>query len=149
VGKYYEDLEVGDVSVTAGRTITETDVVMFSALSGDYTPIHTDVEVAAKGPFGQRLVHGPLGFTLAIGLSARLSMFEDTAVAALGIKEWRYLGPLFIGDTVHVEIEVVAKRLTRDPSRGILERRFRLVKQDGSIVQEGILPVMVKARSAA
>lgn len=148
MGKYYEDCAVGDVSVTVGRTVTETDVVMYSALSGDFTPIHTDVEVGRSGPFGQRIAHGPLGFTFAIGLSARLAMFEDTAIAALGVKDWKYLGPIFIGDTVHVEIEIVAKRLTSNPARGILERRFRLIKQDGTVVQEGVLPVMVKARQS-
>jgi acyl dehydratase len=148
MGKFYEECAVGDVSVTVGRTVTETDVVMYSAMSGDYTPIHTDAEVSRRGPFGQRIAHGPLGFTLAIGLSARLAMFEDTAIAALGIKDWRYLGPIFIGDTVHVEIEIIGKRLTSNPARGILERRFRLIKQDDTVVQEGILPVMVKARES-
>jgi acyl dehydratase len=148
MGKFYEECAVGDVSVTVGRTVTETDVVMYSAMSGDYTPIHTDAEVSRRGPFGQRIAHGPLGFTLAIGLSARLAMFEDTAIAALGIKDWRYLGPIFIGDTVHVEIEIISKRLTSNPARGILERRFRLIKQDNTVVQEGILPVMVKARES-
>jgi acyl dehydratase len=148
MGKYFEDCEVGDVAVTVGRTVTETDVVMYSALSGDYTPIHTDAEVGRNGPFGQRIAHGPLGFTYAIGLSARLAMFEDTAIAALGVKDWKYIGPIFIGDTLHVEIEIIGKRLTSNPSRGILERRFRVIKQDDSVVQEGVLPVMVKARAS-
>jgi acyl dehydratase len=148
MGKYYEDCEVGDVAVTVGRTVTETDVVMYSALSGDYTPIHTDAEVGRRGPFGQRIAHGPLGFTYAIGLSARLAMFEDTAIAALGVKDWKYIGPIFIGDTLHVEIEIIGKRLTSNPSRGILERRFRVIKQDDTVVQEGVLPVMVKARAS-
>jgi acyl dehydratase len=148
MGKYYEDCEVGDVAVTVGRTVTETDVVMYSALSGDYTPIHTDAEVGRHGPFGQRIAHGPLGFTYAIGLSARLAMFEDTAIAALGVKDWKYIGPIFIGDTLHVEIEIIGKRLTSNPSRGILERRFRVIKQDDTVVQEGVLPVMVKARAS-
>jgi acyl dehydratase len=128
--------------------VTETDVVMYSAMSGDYTPIHTDAEVSRRGPFGQRIAHGPLGFTLAIGLSARLAMFEDTAIAALGVKDWKYIGPIFIGDTLHVEIEIIGKRLTSNPSRGILERRFRVIKQDDTVVQEGVLPVMVKARAS-
>ena len=148
MGKNYEDCEVGDVAVTVGRTVTETDVVMYSALSGDYTPIHTDAEVGRHGPFGQRIAHGPLGFTYAIGLSARLAMFEDTAIAALGVKDWKYIGPIFIGDTLHVEIEIIGKRLTSNPSRGILERRFRVIKQDDTVVQEGVLPVMVKARAS-
>jgi acyl dehydratase len=148
MGKYYEDCPVGDIAVTVGRTVTETDVVMYSALSGDFTPIHTDAEVGRRGPFGQRIAHGPLGLTFAIGLSARLAMFEDTAIAALGVKEWKYLGPIFIGDTLHVEIEVIGKRLTSNPSRGILERRYRVIKQDDTVVQEGIMPVMVKARAS-
>lgn len=146
MGLYFEDLNVGDVVRTAGRTVTETDVVTYSGLSGDYTPIHTDAEFAKQSYFGQRVVHGPLGFTLAVGLSARLALFEDTAIAALGVDEWRFLAPIFIGDTVHVEIEVASKRLSKDPSRGVIVRIFRLINQDGTVVQQGKLPTMVKAR---
>jgi acyl dehydratase len=149
MGLYFEDLTIGDVTRTAGRTVTETDVVVFSGLTGDYTPIHTDAEFAKQTHFGQRVVHGPLGFALAVGLSARLALFEDTAIAALGIQDWKFLAPIFIGDTVHVEIEIASKRVTKNPSRGVVERVFSLINQDGTIVQQGRLPVMLKTRETA
>jgi acyl dehydratase len=149
MGLYFEDLTVGDVTRTAGRTVTETDVVVFSGLTGDNTPIHTDAEFAKQTHFGQRVVHGPLGFTLAVGLAARLALFEDTAIAALGIQDWKFLAPIFIGDTLHVEIEIASKRVTSNPSRGVVDRVFRLIKQDGTVVQAGNLPMMVKTREAA
>jgi acyl dehydratase len=149
LGLYYEDVAVGAESVSPGRTVTETDVVNYAGLSGDYQQIHTNVEFAEAGPFGQRLVHGPLGFTIAMGLSSRMGMFEGTAVAALGIQEWRFRAPIFIGDTVHLIVVVEEKRVTKDPSRGILNRRLRLVNQRGETVQEGLCPMMVLVREPA
>jgi acyl dehydratase len=150
MGLYFEDVELNVEVHSPGRTLTETDVVLYAGLSGDYNQIHTNAEVAAKGPFGQRLVHGPLGFSVAMGLSARTSMFEGTAVAALGIREWNYVKPIFINDTVHLVVEVLEKRVSsKDPSRGVLTRRMRLVNQRDEVVQEGICPVMVMVRDAA
>ena len=78
MGKYFEDFEIGDVSTSAGRTITETDIVNFAALTGDWNEIHTNKELAARGSFGQRIAHGALVFSVATGLSVRMGQTNDT-----------------------------------------------------------------------
>jgi acyl dehydratase len=149
MGMYFEDFQVGDQTVTAARTITEADVVLYAGLSGDYNPIHTDAESARKGPFGQRLAHGPLGFTVMMGLSSRTGQFEGTAIAALGINNYRFLAPIFIGDTVHAAITIAEKRETKNPERGVIVRHFQLINQRGEVTQEGDLPVMVRRRPSS
>ena len=134
----YETLKVGEVFVSPGRTITEADHGLFTMLSGDWHPIHCDEEYARKTPLGRRLVHGTLGITLALGsLQAGLLVSRDPLVAALGIKEWKYKAPIFVGDTLHVEMEIAGKRVTSRGDRYIVERLFRLINQHGVEVQEG------------
>ena len=134
----FDTLEVGTKLVSGGRTITETDHGLFAMLSGDWEPIHCDEEFARSTPIGGRLVHGTLGITLAMGgLQSGLLRSRDPLIAALGIKEWNYRAPLFIGDTVHLEIEIASKRLTSKGDRYIVERIMRLINQNGVVVQEG------------
>jgi acyl dehydratase len=151
MGQYYEDFEPGQVFTSPARTVTETDVVLFAGISGDYNPLHTDAESAKTGPFGQRVVHGPLGFSLLMGLLQRLagSNLDGTAVAMLGIDGWRFRAPLFIDDTVHAVVTIEEMRQTSKADRGILFRRCQLVKQTGEVTQEGMIPVMVLRRPAA
>jgi acyl dehydratase len=133
----YETIEVGQRFVSQGRTITEADHGLFTMLSGDWHPIHSDEEFAKTTPLGRRMVHGIFGVVLAISLHNRLLNFADPLVAALGLPEWSYKAPLFIGDTVHVEMEIAAKRLTSKGDRYVVERLIRLVNQHGAVVQEG------------
>src|SRR6201998_2574232 len=98
--KYLEELSAGDTFVSPARTITETDVVGFAGLSGDFNPIHTDVEFARSTVYGQRVVYGLLGLAILTGLLDRTGLFSGTAIAMLGIRDWQFRGPLFIGDTV-------------------------------------------------
>ena len=134
----YDTLEVGTKLVSRARTITEADHGMFMMLSGDWEPIHCDEEYAKTTPLGRRLVHGTYGITLALGsLQAGLLKSTDPLVAALGIKEWNYKGPLFVGDTVHIELEIAGKRLTSKGDKYIVERLIRLINQHGKVVQEG------------
>jgi acyl dehydratase len=143
---YFEDFTVGDRFETPARTVTESDVMLYAGISGDFNPLHTDAESAKQGPFGQRIAHGPLGFTILMGLLGRLGQLDGTAVAMLGINDWRFTAPIFFGDTVHGVVTVQELRESRDPSRGIMVRRVELLKQTGEVVQHGLLPVMVKRR---
>jgi len=146
-GRYFEDFAKGDVFTTPGRTVGETEVTQFAQLTGDFNPLHTDSVFAAASPFGRRIAHGLLGLSLVSGLVARLGVFEGTAVAALGIENWRYHAPVFFGDTVHVVVTIADTRLTSDGQRGILFRDYELVNQDGVTVQSGRMPIMVRCRS--
>jgi acyl dehydratase len=143
---YYEDVEVGQVFESPGRTITEADVVAFAALSSDWNPIHTDAEFAKTTPFGRRIAHGNLGIAIATGLVVRLGLFTETTIAVPRL-EWMFKAPLFIGDTVHVRMRIAGKRPTSKGDRGLVEREFQLVNQRGDVVQEGVVPLLIKARS--
>ena len=146
-GKCIEDFEVGEVAVSPGRTITETDVVTFSWVSGDTNPMHTDAESAARSPIGQRIAHGALGLSVVTGLSARLGQLDGTAVAALGIDEWRFEAPILLGDTVTLTTTVVEARTTSKPDRGVLVRRMELFNQHGVRTQHGLMTTMVLTRA--
>lgn len=146
MGLYYEDLEIGREFVSPGRTITETDVVQFAGLSGDYNPIHTDAEFARDSAFGERIAHGLLGVAVISGLSARMGIFDGTAVAFLGLT-WDFTGPIRLGDTVHLRMTIAAKRETSNPERGIVEREMRLINQHGETVQKGIFKLMIRRRT--
>src|SRR3982750_2799460 len=131
---FYEDYAVGDAFITPARTVTETDVTMFAALSGDYNRLHTDSEYAAQGPFGERIAHGLLGLSIVIGLSFRTEIDPDGAVAFLGLS-WKCSGPIKLGDTIHAIIRVADMRTTRDPERGIIVQATQLLNQRDEIVQ--------------
>jgi acyl dehydratase len=148
-GKCIEDFTEGQVDTSRARTITETDVVTFSWLSGDVNPMHTDAEHSRKSPLGQRIAHGALGLSIATGLSAGLGYLEGSAIAALGVDEWKFLKPIFFNDTVHLRATVVSARMTSKPDRGVLVRRMELVNQHGNVVQVGLMTTMVLTRAGA
>ncbi len=146
-GKYIEEFEAGQVDESRARTITETDVVQFSWISGDVNPMHTDAVHSAKSPIGERIAHGALGLSVATGLSAGLGYLEGTAVAALGIDEWKFLKPILFNDTIRLRATVVSTRLTSKPDRGVLVRRMELLNQRDEVVQTGLMTTMVLTRA--
>jgi acyl dehydratase len=143
--KHYEDFNVGDQWETPRRTITETDVVNFAALTGDHNPIHTDEEYAKSTIFGGRILHGPAGFAIATGLEFRLGIKEGTAVAFLGMT-WDLKGPIKIGDTIRVRERVTSKRETRNPAHGIVNFHVAILNQRDETVQEGEWKIMFVRR---
>jgi acyl dehydratase len=147
---YLDDLESGQVFETPARTITESDVVTFAGLSGDFNPIHTDVEFAAGTAYGQRVVYGLLTLSIATGLLDRSRVFSGSAVAMLGITGWTFRKPVFIGDTVRVRLTVDSVRRTKsDPRRGVVHRLVEVLNQRGETVQDGHIDVMVRSRETA
>jgi acyl dehydratase len=146
-GLYFEDYQPGEVYTSVGRTVTETDIVLFTGLSGDRHQLHTDeLWVQQNTVFGGRIAHGPLGLAIAMGLTAQLGLSEGTTMAFLGIEEWNFTGPIRIGNTVHLEMEIADKRATSKPGRGVVTRTHRLINQDGAVVQEGRTLILVRAR---
>lgn len=144
--RYYEELNVGDSWETPRRTITETDIVMFTALTGDCNPIHTDEEFAKSTRFGGRILHGPAAFAIATGLESRLGIKEGTAVAFLGMT-WDLKGIIQPGDTIHVRQRVASKRETKKPSTGIVNFHVQLVNQRNEVVHEGEWKVMMSRKT--
>ncbi|HKX65699.1 MAG TPA: MaoC/PaaZ C-terminal domain-containing protein [Intrasporangium sp.] len=143
---FFEDFAVGQTFTSQGRTITETDVVLFAGWSWDTNPPHTDAESMEESRFGERIAHGMLGLSVAMGLASRLGIFEDSSIALLGIDDWRFHAPIRIGDTVHVTVEITGTRLTSPGDAGILSRYFTLANQDGVVVQSGDIGLMVATR---
>lgn len=146
MGNCVEDFIVGEVTESPARTVTETDVVAYSWISGDSNPMHTDAEYAGRSPIGARIAHGTLGMSIVTGLSARMGHFDGTAIAALGVDEWRFLAPIFIGDTVHVRTTVREARPTSKPDRGVIVRFMELINQHGVVVQSGLMKTMAFTR---
>ncbi len=148
MGLYLEDFAVGQRFRSPTRTVTETDVVMFAALSGDYNEVHTSETWAVEsGPFGRRVAHGLLCLGLGHALMLRLGILEGTAVALLGFEHWQFMAPVFFGDTLHVDFAVVAARPSRSqPDRGIVTFACDYLNQQGVVTQQGQLSVMVRRR---
>ena len=120
LNNYYDDLAIGDRITSRGRTITETDLVVFSGLSGDYTQLHTDEEHAKAGPFGGRIAHGCLTLSIATGLEFQLFGTGEVRVLAFyGLDRVRFVKPVFIGDTINVVVEVIAL-VDKDETRGVV-----------------------------
>lgn len=145
-GMYFEEFQPGLKVITGGRTITEADIVCFAGLSGDYTRIHTDAEYSKTTPFGQRVAHGLLGLSIASGLAAQTGILEGTVLAFREILEWKFVKPIFIGDTVHAELEVrEVKSFPRLNGGGVIIA-LSLMNQHGETLMKGLWNVLFMNR---
>ncbi len=144
-GLYFEDFTVGTRLRTAGRTITEADIVGFAGLSGDFNQIHTNAVHAAADTFGKRVAHGLLVQSIATGLAVQSGVIEGTVLAFREL-DCKFSLPVFIGDTVHVEIEIVETKALPRLKGGNVTMKHTVVNQDGAAVQRGNWVMLVKAR---
>lgn len=147
LSRHFDQLQGGEIFETVGRTITEADLVSFSALTGDWHPQHADAEWAAAGPFGERIAHGMLGLSAATGLTSRLGFIDGTAMAFLGI-DWKFRRPILMGDTIHVVVNVTDKHAQRMMGGGIVTFDVRVVNQRDEIVQNGHWKILVRFKPA-
>ncbi len=145
-GMYFEEFEVGQTIRSPGRTVTEADVVLFAGLSGDFNTIHTDAEYAATTPFGARVAHGLLGLALASGLAVRTGIMEGTILAFREILSWKFSRPVFLGDTIHVIIEVEETKALPRLGGGSLLLAVDVRNQDDETVMKGRWSVLVQSR---
>jgi 3-hydroxybutyryl-CoA dehydratase len=146
-GRYFEDFAVGDVIVTAGRTITETDVVNFAALTGDYNQIHTDAHYAEREMFGQRIAHGLLILSIAVGLAVQTGLIEGTVLAFREL-EWKFSRPVLFGDTLHVAIETVELKPLPRLGGGNVAMKISVLNQRNEVVHRGVWQMLVKSRNS-
>jgi acyl dehydratase len=146
VGYYFEDFNIKDEFVTSRRTVTETDIIMFAALTGDNNPLHTDQVFAQETQFGGRIAHGLLGASIAVGLWCRLGLVDGTALAFLST-QWKFVNPVKLGDTIHAKLTITNKKETSKQGRGIIFIHFNVQNQDGVQVQDGEMVLMVAAKS--
>jgi 3-hydroxybutyryl-CoA dehydratase len=144
-GRYFEEFQIGDVVVSAGRTITEADIVSFAGLSGDYNQIHTDAEFARQGMFGKRVAHGLLGLSMATGLTAQLGFIEGTVLAFRELT-WKFSLPTFIGDTIHVRATVAQLKPMRRLGGGSVTLDVQVINQEDKVVQRGQWVVLIASK---
>jgi acyl dehydratase len=140
----FEEIEVGEEYESPGRTVTETDIVLFAGLSGDYNVLHTDAEFMKTSIFGERIAHGLLGLAVQSGLFSRATQAYAT-VAFVGLR-WKFKAPIKIGDTVRLRARVSAKQDDGKPDRGLVTVQRSLVNQRGEVVQEGETDLLVEKR---
>jgi acyl dehydratase len=145
-GLYFEEFQVGQHITTAGRTVAESDIFSFAGISGDYNQIHTDAEFSKATAFGQRVAHGLLGLSIASGLAMRTGVLEGTVIAFREINNWKFINPIFIGDTIHVEMEVTETKALPRIGGGSVIITLDVKKQSGETVMKGSWTVLVIAK---
>jgi 3-hydroxybutyryl-CoA dehydratase len=145
-GLYFEEFEVGQKMVSPGRTITESDVVGFAGLSGDFNQIHTDAAYAEKSPFGARVAHGLLGLSIASGLALRTGVLEGTVMAFREIINWKFVKLMYLGDTIHVEMDVITTKALKRLGGGKVELNFNVKNQNDETVMKGVWSVLVMGK---
>ena len=145
-GMYFEEFEIGQKITTTPRTINEADVVAFAGLSGDYNQIHTDAAYAATTPFGQRIAHGLCVMSIISGLITRTGVMEGTVLAFREVVEWKFSQPVFFGDTVHAETEVIETKPYPRLSGGAVVIKIDVKNHKGALVQSGKWSVLMVSR---
>ena len=144
--KFFEDIPIGQSERSGGRTVMQADIVSFAGLSGDFNEIHINADYASQTPFKQPIAHGLLVVAIASGLFTRSALntaIKPNLIALMDLK-WKFLKPVFAGDTIYVEIAVIDKRNTSNPERGILINKRTVLNQHGDSVQEGEAMLMIR-----
>lgn len=145
-GRFFEEFEIGVEDISQARTVTEADIVNFAGLTGDTNPMHTDAEYAKTTPFGERVAHGMLGLAYGVGLAWQLGFLDGTVIAFTGI-EWKFKGPIKIGDTIHLTAKVKQTKAMRAAGGGFVVFEVRVLNQREEVVQQGEWTALVKGRA--
>ncbi|GIK39059.1 MAG: dehydratase [Anaerolineae bacterium] len=142
-GLSFDQFEIGAKYISAARTVTEADVVAFAGLSGDFNPLHTNAEFCKETPFGERIAHGMLIVSMATGMANWTGIFEGTTLALLE-QVIRYKGAVKFGDTIHLEQEVLEKKESSKPDRGVVIFASRVRNQRDEVVIDGEWTLLMK-----
>jgi 3-hydroxybutyryl-CoA dehydratase len=146
-GLYFDDFETGMQIESQGRTITESDIVSFAGISGDFNPMHTSAQYAATTQFGQRVAHGLLGLSVASGLAYQMGFLEGTVLAFTGL-EWKFRAPIVIGDTIRVQATVTKLREMKQAGGGFVSFDVKVLNQDDAVTQKGEWTLLMAGRPA-
>lgn len=145
-GMYFEEFQPGTKVVSQGRTITEADIVNFAGLSGDYNQIHVDEAYARATPVGRRVAHGLCVVAIASGLAVQTGIMEGTVMAFREMLEWKFTAPVFIGDTISVELEVLDTKALPRLGAGAVTIALEVLNQDRKTVHKGKWSVLMLSR---
>ena len=143
--RFFDEIAVGEEYESPGRTVTESDIVMFAGLSGDYNVLHTDAEFMKQSIFGERIAHGLLGLAIQSGLFSRATQAYAT-LAFVGLR-WKFKAPVKIGDTIRLRAKVIARKDLSEPGRGLVTLERTLLNQRDEIVQQGETDLIVEKRA--
>lgn len=146
MSRYFEDFEVGVRYPTYGRTVTEGDVSLFCAFVGYHVPLFIDEEYAKTTPYGGRIA--PSALTMSISTGMTESLFRTTILALLAVDRGRFLAPVRAGDTLRTEVEVLTKKETSDPGRGVVVFRDHVTNQRGELVFQVDKTTLIRRRPA-
>jgi len=144
-GMFFEEFTAGLEIETPARTVTETDVVQFAQLTGDFNAIHCDAEFAKETPYGQRIAHGLLGLSIASGLAVRSGFIEETVIAFTGLT-WKFRKPVLFGDTIRLRAKTTKTRAMRSMGGGMVSFAITVLNQRDETVQQGEWTMLVKGR---
>jgi acyl dehydratase len=144
----WDDLTEGDEAISAGRTITETDVVNFCGLSGDFNWFHTDAERAKESVFGQRVAHGMLVASIATGLQVEKMEPKIATAAFMGLSDWQFRAPVFFGDTIRVKRTIGEKSEHKNPAQGWCIYEIEVLNQEDKVVQKGQWNMLISRKPA-
>ena len=147
MGQLFDELACGWTITTPGRTITESDLMLFAGLTGDYSELHTNEEFAKGTLYGRRIVHGALVFGLSVGLTTRTKALDDSMIAFVRVDNLRFTRPVFIGDTIHVVKKLIAVE-PRGAAQGLIGFDTRVVNQNRQTVAAYIDRLLVKRGAA-
>ena len=145
MGYYFEEIEIGTTYRTRGRTINEADIMQFAALTGDYNPMHTDAEYMKNHMMGQRVAHGMLTLSYAVGQIYQLGFMERTVLAFRGL-EMKFSLPVFIGDTLHSEVTITETKPMPRLGGGNVIAEVKIINQDGKTVQSGSMTPLIASK---
>jgi 3-hydroxybutyryl-CoA dehydratase len=143
----WEDLSEGDVAISGGRTVTETDVVNFCGLSGDFNWFHVDAVAAKESVFGQRVAHGMLVLAIATGLQVGQMEPKIATAAFMGLNDWQFRAPVFFGDTIRVRRTIGAKSEHKNPAQGFVVYEIEVLNQEDKVVQKGQWNMLIRRRA--
>jgi acyl dehydratase len=148
VGRFFEEFHIGEELITPSRTVTETDIVIFSGLSGDYSPHHTDDEFCKSLPFKGKIAHGLLGVSICSGLIVSLNLWRETALALMELNV-RYKAAVLIGDTLTVLVKVSDKKESKKGDKGVVTIDQTVKNQKGEVVIEMRWIMMIRTKQAS
>jgi acyl dehydratase len=140
---YFDDFDIDNEYLSKGRSVTETDVVNFAGLSGDFAEIHINKDFGKNTVFGQNVAHGLCTMAVVSGLFVQTGILNQ-ALAFLGIQNWQFLKPVFFGDTIYVSMSILEKKETSKKDRGVVTFHLKIINQHKEIVQEGNQIIMIK-----
>ncbi|HLO30670.1 MAG TPA: MaoC/PaaZ C-terminal domain-containing protein [Anaerolineales bacterium] len=146
MGLYFEEFSVGQKFTTEKRAITENDIMTFAALTGDNNRIHTDPEFSKTTVFGRQVAHGLLGLSIASGLAWQTGILDGTVIAFREVNEWKFVKPVFIGDSIFVDLEVKEIKALPRIGGGSVTIQLEVKNQNDEVSHRGLWTVLIMSK---